>query len=164
MASPEFADIDADGDFDLFVGREQTSTSTDPGDIFFYENLGTPQAAQWGLITKNYISLDAGFFANPENVDIDADGDLDLFIQHGGDHLSYYQNTGTPQAPAYTWITDYYQNISVNDASPEFGDLDGDGDPDLLMGEYAIPGPPTIYLFQNRGTPRLRRSPSTPTI
>jgi hypothetical protein len=56
-ASPEFADIDGDGDYDLFVGREPTGTTTDPGDIFFYENVGTPQVAQWELVTKNYLAI-----------------------------------------------------------------------------------------------------------
>jgi hypothetical protein len=153
-ASPEFADIDGDGDYDLFVGREPTGTTTDPGDIFFYENVGTPQVAQWNLITKNYISLDVGYTASSAIVDINADGDQDLFIQHSGDYLSYYENGGTANFPFYHWVTDQYQDISVNDASPRFGDLDDDNDPDLLMGEAAIPGPPGIYLYQNQGTPQ----------
>ncbi|HEX7342702.1 MAG TPA: VCBS repeat-containing protein, partial [bacterium] len=153
-ASPEFADIDGDGDYDLFVGREQMSTTIDPGDIFFYENVGSPQVAQWNLVTKNYISLDVGYTAQSAMIDINADQDKDLFNQHTGDYLSYYENTGSADSAAYLWITDNYQNISIDDAFPEFGDLDGDQDPDLLMGEGAIPGPPNIYLFQNRGTPQ----------
>jgi hypothetical protein len=154
-ASPEFADIDGDADYDLFVGREQMSTTTSPGDIFFYENVGTPQVAQWNLVTQNYISLDVGYIAYSTTVDIDADSDRDLFIQHTGQQLSCYENTGTQDSASFSWVTDAYQDISVTDASPEFGDLDGDGDPDLLMGEAAIPGPPSIYLFQNRGTPQI---------
>jgi hypothetical protein len=153
-ASPEFADIDGDGDFDLFVGREQTSTATDPGDIFFYENVGTPEVAQWEFVTKNYISLDVGYLAQSATTDIDSDQDRDIFIQHIGDRLSYYENIGAIDSSSYHWITDNYQNIFVNDAFPEFGDLDDDGDPDLLMGEGAIPGPPGIYLYQNQGTPQ----------
>ena len=152
--SPEFADIDGDGDYDLLVGRNQQSTITSPGDIFFYENVGTAQVAEWNFITKNYISLDVGYYAQSAMSDIDADQDRDIFIQHAGDYLTYYQSAGSLDSASYFWITDNYQNISVNDAFPEFGDLDGDQDPDLLMGEAAIPGPPSIYLFQNRGTPQ----------
>ncbi|MFH1862280.1 MAG: FG-GAP-like repeat-containing protein, partial [bacterium] len=153
-ASPEFADIDGDGDYDLFVGREQVSSTIDPGDIFFYENVGTPQVAQWRLVTRNYLCLDVGLYACSTTSDVDADLDHDLFIQHTGDYLSYYENIGSTSSASYLWVTDSYQDISVNDAYPKFCDIDGDGDADLFMGEAAIPGPPGLYLFHNQGTPQ----------
>jgi len=154
-ASPEFADIDGDGDYDLFVGRHQWyDTSISPGDVFFYENIGTPQAAQWRLRTRNYLSLDVGYLGQMAATDIDADGDRDLFIQNTGDYLSFYENVGTPASPSYHWVTDSYQGLSVADAYPCFADIDDDQDPDLFMGQGAIPGPPGLHLFLNQGTPQ----------
>ncbi|HEX7343266.1 MAG TPA: FG-GAP-like repeat-containing protein [bacterium] len=155
-ASPEFADIDGDGDYDLFVGRENMSTTTSPGDIFFYDNVGTPQVAQWNLVTKNYISLDMGYMATHHATDIDADSDHDLFIMNDGDSISFYQNIGTPSSASFQWITDAYQNIQVHWVGMFFSDIDADYDPDLFIGEVQIPNPPYpgLYLFQNRGTPQ----------
>ncbi|HEX7343085.1 MAG TPA: T9SS type A sorting domain-containing protein [bacterium] len=155
FSSPEFADIDGDGDYDLFVGRDQLyDLSISPGDIFLYENVGTPQVAQWQLVTRNYLSIDVGYLGQMAATDIDADGDRDLFIQNTGDHVSFYENIGTPAAPSYHWVTDSYQNIAVDDAYPCFADIDNDQDPDLFMGQAAIPGPPGLHLFINQGTPQ----------
>ena len=155
-ASPEFADIDGDGDYDLFVGRDNYSTTYDPGDLFYYENIGSPGVAQWILRTKNYLSLDEGASANNCGTDIDADGAHDIFLMNMGDHLSYFENIGDSFQAAFRFRTGAYQNISVNDGSSLFADIDGDQDPDLFIGEALIPNPPYpgLYLFQNVGTPQ----------
>jgi hypothetical protein len=155
-AAPEFSDIDADGDFDLFVGRDNVASQLFPGDVFFYENVGTPAVPQWNLVTQNYLSLDPGVSLHHHQVDIDADLDVDLFITNPSDQLSFYENVGTPQAAAFHWVTDGYQNIAVNGAKIFFDDIDADQDPDLFIGEVQIPNPPypSLYLFQNRGTPQ----------
>ncbi len=80
MSAPEFCDIDADGDYDLFVGREPTYSQQHLGDVFFYENVGTPEIADFQYITSNYLTLDVGSDSRQQLVDIDADGDLDLFV------------------------------------------------------------------------------------
>jgi hypothetical protein len=148
IASPEFADIDGDGDYDLFVGQEDS-----PGDIYFYENVGSPYVPQFNLITRNYLSLDVGSVTPLAMTDIDADLDQDLFLRFSG-CLSFYENTGSAISAYYCHVTDNYQNISVNDIYPFFCDIDADYDPDLFCGEGAIPGPPGLYLFSNQGTPQ----------
>jgi hypothetical protein len=155
-AAPEFADIDADGDFDLFVGRDNVASQLFPGDVFFYENVGTPAVPQWNLVTQNYLSLDPGRSLHSHHTDIDADMDQDLFITVSGSTISYYENVGSPQAGSYRWITDAYQNIDVNGGLTFFCDIDADQDPDLFIGQVLIPNPPypTLHLFENRGTPQ----------
>jgi len=155
-ASPEFADLDGDGDFDLLVGRENESPQYYSGDVFFYENIGSPFVAQWRLRTQNYLSLDEGYRAANGFTDINADTDQDLFLMNQGDRLSYFENVGDASNPSYAYITGSFQDLSLNDANPCFQDMDADGDPDLLLGEGIIPNPPypDLYLFENSGTPQ----------
>ncbi len=153
-ASPELVDIDNDGDLDLFVGRSPYGgQSVTQGDVFFYENVGSPQEAIFQLITTNYMTWDCGHHSKPRLVDIDADGDPDLFSSIG-DRLTFYNNQGTVSDPAYVWETDNFQNVIVFGLTPWFCDIDADGDYDLLAGESAIPGPPGLHLYLNRGTPQ----------
>ncbi|TKJ40662.1 hypothetical protein CEE37_06780 [candidate division LCP-89 bacterium B3_LCP] len=155
-ASPEFADIDGDGDYDLFVGREQQSGSVDPGDIFFYKNTGTPTTPQWSFITRNYLTFDEGYRAQLHTTDIDADLDNDLFVSNFGNYISFYENTGSSSSAAFEWRTYTYQNISVSGGTIFFQDIDNDQDPDLFIGETILPNPPYpgLFLFINRGTPQ----------
>jgi hypothetical protein len=156
-ASPEFADIDGDGDYDLFVGRDDIDDAVySPGDIYFYENIGTPDSARWQLITKNYLSLDEGERSLNNSTDIDADGDFEIFAANYGNALSYFTNNGTAEEAAFEWITGFYSNISVSGGKPYFSDIDSDQDPDLFLGEGIIPNPPYpgLHLYRNIGTPQ----------
>ncbi|MCX6641268.1 MAG: FG-GAP-like repeat-containing protein [bacterium] len=155
-ASPEFADIDGDGDYDLLVGRECPGLTNSPGDIFYYKNVGTPQVAQWQFITANFLSIDVGYDAQGTTTDIDADRDFDIFIRNSGSYLSYYQNIGAPDSAAFSWVTDAYQDIHGSLLAPFFSDINGDNAPDLFMGEVVVPNPPypNLYLYLNQGTPQ----------
>jgi hypothetical protein len=88
------------------------------------------------------------FFSQPRLADLDGDGDLDLILGSSENSLLYYQNTGTPTAPAFSAGPDVFAPVGVLDA--EVGvcvDLDGDGDPDLVTGGYN-----GLILFENTGT------------
>ena len=67
----------------------------------------------------------------PQFVDIDADGDYDLFLQEFRNEVWFFENTGSAKAPTFEWRTDRYQNLDVGEWS-RFIDLDADGDFDLL--------------------------------
>ena len=83
---PVFADIDNDGDFDLF-------TSTYNADIRFYENIGTNIQAQFTSYILNPFSIQNynDDYSLCEFVDLDNDGDLDLMISGDG-LLQYLEN------------------------------------------------------------------------
>ena len=154
-ASPELADIDTDGDLDLFVGRSMSSALYfQQGDVFFLENNGTPQSPDFQIVTTNYLVFDSGDNTTPNFIDIDADGDPDLFSGKG-DNLLFYRNTGTLNEPAFVFESENFGGISVTAIMPWFVDIDADGDYDLLAGEQAIPGPPGVNLFTNTGTAQI---------
>ena len=154
-ASPELADIDGDGDLDLLVGRDAESTASllTQGDVYYYENIGTPQNYSFQFVTTNYLTFDNSNLNYPNFVDIDADGDPDLLTRLYS-HILLYYNQGIVNDPYFVYETDFFDEISVFNISPWFCDIDGDGDYDLFCVTGSIPGPPGLYLYINDGTPQ----------
>ena len=142
-ASPEFADVDGDGDYDLFVGSESYT--------WFFRNIGTPESPQFQFITQHYLTYEQGLKINV--VDINGDGAEDLIIGNQ-DIMNYSENIGTSSEPSFLFIENNFQGIDRSVIKPCFVDLDDDGDYDMLAGEGVIPGPPTIAYYENVGNPR----------
>lgn len=149
---PRFSDIDSDGDFDLFVSVLYDPTV--PQSIMYYENSGSSQSANHILRTNDFLkTLDVGNNSAPVFVDIDDDGDLDLFIGSLNNPIGsihFLENTGSVSNPSFYYSDSSFFNITSDlSVSPAFGDIDDDGDLDLLVGR--LNG--TIQLFINSGTP-----------
>ncbi len=133
-AAPTFGDLDGDGDLDAVMGNEF-------GTFYYYENIGTATAPNFDEPVQGPFGLvPVPGFSKPDLADLDGDGDLDVVSGdvYGGLHL--FENTGTATAPAFTRPDDatnpfYLQSVGFSSA-PAVGDLDGDGDLDLLVGEY----------------------------
>ncbi|MBD2392876.1 VCBS repeat-containing protein [Cyanobacterium aponinum FACHB-4101] len=95
------------------------------------------------LGTENpFNSFDIGSYSAPSVIDLDQDGDLDLFIGNYEGAIDYYENTGTKNQPIFTKNTSNnpFSAIDLNGATspgysnPAFGDVDGDDDQDLILG------------------------------
>ncbi|MBM4464662.1 MAG: VCBS repeat-containing protein [Chloroflexi bacterium] len=134
-AFPALADTDGDGDYDLFVGEGGFQGSNAGGNIHYYRNNGTRTSPIWTLVTTSFLGLDVGGWATPTFVDIDADGDLDLFVGDEAGTLTFVQNTGTRTSPTWAAPVRPYAGLDLGDYSaPAFLDVDGDGDLDLFSG------------------------------
>ena len=146
----DFADIDDDDDYDLFVGEGL-------GQILFYENTGTALNWDFELVTEEFANIDVGDFAHPCFVDIDADNDFDLFVGNYNGIIGFYRNDGDSVNYDYTLVTTFFDSIDIGDyASPELCDIDGDGDYDLLIGRtYDLPNniQGNIFFYENTGAP-----------
>jgi subtilisin family serine protease/PKD repeat protein len=145
-STPAFCDIDADGDYDMFIGGDE-------GRISFYRNDGTAQEPDWTLVTSSYNGIDVGALSTPDFCDIDGDGDYDMFIGRYDGKIGFYRNDGTPESSDWTLVSETYNDINVDylaPASPTFCDIDGDGDYDMFIGQYGG----NIVFFQNDGTPQ----------
>ncbi len=142
-AAPAFADIDADDDYDLFIGNSD-------GYVTFYRNIGTREEAVWMFVTDDYLGTNVSGSAQPVLADVDDDGDLDFFVGSNYE-ISHWRNDGTPTAPSWTLVTHQYANIyePSSGLAPVFADLDEDGDLDMLLGWRYGP----IRTYTNLGTP-----------
>ena len=153
--APALTDHDLDGDLDLFIGTGNMGTNTPFGNIRYFRNTGTPENYSFQLVADNYFSIDCGYRSIPRLVDIDADGDRDLFIGNSYYGLSYYRNDGSVEEPMFVLDEKWYQQIWISlFFSPEFVDLDADGDYDLLVGYEDLSGfDGAIKLYHNNGSP-----------
>jgi len=158
----QFADMDADGDFDAVLA----GWPWEEEGFIYYENIGTAAAPAWVLRTTDMVG-DGNSEGTFTLVDINGDGDFDLFYtisweEEGSSYTSivFYENTGTPAAPAWTFVTDRYGGIigakepwqpAPPDlswfASIRFADIDADGDPDMFLG-----GSEHVSHYRNDGT------------
>ena len=150
---PAFGDLDGDGDLDLvigIVGGFCSSTANLTENLFFLENTGTPAEPDYDERTGRLIaSVDVGRASYPAFADLDGDGDLDMLVgsafnpRDGGPErgsLVLFENTGSASAPQYRLADDDFLALDVDFAAhyaPAFGDLDGDGDLDLVVGTFS---------------------------
>ncbi len=144
--SPTLADIDGDGDLDAFFGELY-------GNLVFFQNTGSASAGAFAPSTTNPFGLsDIGTNSSPSFADIDGDGDLDAFVGEYSGDINFFENTGSASLPSFTFPAANPFGISgtyaLSNTSPALGDIDGDGDFDLFIGDSN--GNSTF--FENTGT------------
>jgi len=134
-----WGDADADGQEDLFVG----GAAGQAGRLYLVSESGRFSGPTPGPWDEDRLSEDMA----PLWLDVDSDGDLDLYVVSGGvecepgdavlrDRL--YLNDGTghfTKAPA-----DMLPDVADSSGVAVAADFDGDGDVDLFVGGRVIPG------------------------
>jgi hypothetical protein len=142
-------DIDGDGLKDLIITPSTPGQSENKNSVWYYKNTGSVSNATYQLQSKDLIQhemLDFGEGAWPVLFDADSDGLTDLLVSNFGYYntgnfnsmIAYYRNTGSLLNPSFSLITNDYQGLSSSGFGammPSFGDLDGDGDKDMVLGE-----------------------------
>lgn len=126
-----FGDIDGDGDYDM-IGVNAG------GNVYYYENTGSATNPQFTNAVINPYNIDntvlaQGFF---ELVDLDGDGDLDIFAGLTNGSFYYFENIGTASAPDFAGtpvLNPFGLDSFPSNRIPTFIDIDDDGDYDLLV-------------------------------
>ncbi|HKR03516.1 MAG TPA: T9SS type A sorting domain-containing protein [Bacteroidia bacterium] len=146
---PHYFDVDNDGNKDLIVAPCGVN-SKNFNNVLFYKNTTNNTINDFtyiknSLFVDNMIELGSG--ANVALIDIDGDGLQDMIIGNyyndteipSGTHvaIAHYRNTGTASSPAFSLVTTDFANASTTGfmaLSPTFGDMDNDGDKDMITG------------------------------
>lgn len=154
-----YLDVDNDEKRDLLVSPFDPGLDRNENlnSVWYYKNTGTDDVPYFEFQKENLFQdemIDVGGGAYPVMYDIDQDGLQDLFISNFGyldstyysfgflyllyrSQVAYYANTGTEDEPAYRLVDDDFADIAsldITGAYPAFSDLDGDNDPDMLLG------------------------------
>lgn len=152
-------DVNNDGLEDMLVAPNQTTVELDMNNVAYYKKTSGTNCP-YEFVSDSFIvhnMLDFGTDSKALFYDFNGDGLKDIIVGNFGhfrpsapylSSLAYYQNTGTATHPEFTMQTNDYNNISVyglQGVNPAFGDLNGDGKPDLLTGD--ITG--NLSYFQN---------------
>ena len=140
FSKPAFADFDGDTDLDFFSGSKD-------GTITYIENqAGTFVQQTGGNNPFDGIDLGVDSKVNVAAADLDGDGNPDVLAGTQDGNFSYYENDGAGGFEVAVSNPFGLSDIG-NNAAPYFVDYDGDGDWDLVTGEFAG----NISYFENTG-------------
>ncbi|MEQ8704882.1 MAG: VCBS repeat-containing protein [Phaeodactylibacter sp.] len=151
------ADVNGDGQEDVFVGGGKNQESM----LYLATEEGFEPKALFADTRRSEVT-DAVFF------DSDQDGDLDLYVGHGGKAFSEY----TPELNDALYLNDGLGNFQraaealdfpapLSTGAVAIADFDQDGRPDIVVGEamktniYGLPG--SCLLWRNKGSNQFER-------
>lgn len=151
---PAIVDLNGDGKPDLIIGGYNG--------ILYYENVGEVGTPVWQKVDSVFAVVNGliGTDAKPAFVDIDNDGDYDLFVGIGESLFGGptpgitmgFRNIGSVVSPQF--VEDNSIVVGIADIGrnsyPTFADLDNDGDYDLLLGRDLS----TFVCYRNNGSPQ----------
>ena len=171
-----FLDVSGDSLEDLLVSPNIPGISLNVDNVWYYQNVGTSTNHVFALQQKDFLQeemIDLGRASKPVFFDYNGDGLVDIVSgnylfreqpQNEESSLWVFRNSGTSSAPEFERLTTDYLQVSTQfnpprfGLHPTFGDLDSDGDDDLVVGDengkvhyfknVANPGsPPSFILF-----------------
>ena len=129
---PSFADIDNDGDFDLFYISQIEDVKYMQG----YLNISKGDSVKWERFEFPAPHQDFQYFFvyAYDWYDLDSDQDLDLLITNGSLSLLYFENIGTPTTMRFNEFPETWGDFdSGRDSQPILYDFNNDDDFDLTL-------------------------------
>jgi hypothetical protein len=165
-----YIDINKDSKRDLIVSPNIANNSENFESIKLFTNTGEDNAPLFEFTQNNFLqdnTIDLGSGAYPCVIDYNNDGLKDLLVGNFGyfdsgdqlGQLALFKNIGTDQQAAFELIDRDFAgisdialntalNLTVSGLIPTVGDLDGDGDNDLIVGDANG----KLHYFKNTAT------------
>ena len=166
-----YLDLTDDGIKDLIVTSNSENNSENFTSCWLFNNSGSNSNIDLNFYQNNFLQndmIDLGSGSYPTFFDHNNDGLLDIVVGNYGYHqsggnpsssLALFENTGTLNEPKFNLINRDWQNISsinlnINlnipalNLCPTFGDLDGDLDEDMILGDANG----KLHFFENTGS------------
>ncbi|MGI9506241.1 MAG: cadherin domain-containing protein, partial [Geminicoccaceae bacterium] len=163
--------VEADASYGTVVGTVSSindagetptySLTDDAGGLFAIDSntgeittaAGAPVTPAYTLVTGSSSPVDGfstDWYATPDLVDIDNDGDLDLFVGDDTGNMKFYENVGDADNPSFaSAVTNPFGFSDIGTAAtPAFVDIDGDGDMDAFVGN----GDGDLTYYENTGS------------
>ncbi len=145
-----YEDVNNDGVKDLIVSPNAYSDAEDRFGMLLYLNTGSNSLPIFEFETYTFLQdemIELGTSCFPVAFDVDNDGLNDLLLSNrkyydalGGmtSRITYYHNTGDALNPEFTLENENWMDMAslgFEVVYPSFGDLDDDGDDDMILGE-----------------------------
>ena len=146
-----YFDFDNDNKKDIIVAPNGDNVSNNFENIWFYKNQASDESINLNLIARNALldqMIEVGSGAHPVFFDYNNDSLMDIIIANYGyytesgnynSQLALYKNVGDASNPEFEWVTDDFSDLGTlnfeNNIIPTFGDIDGDGDQDMIVGD-----------------------------
>lgn len=171
-------DLDNDLKKDMIVAPNARGVIEDQRNCWFYKNTDAGAKYRFDLQKTDFLTgdmIDLGSVTHPAIVDVNADGLFDLVVGTQGfftpgnalnARLFLFLNIGNSTSPNFQlsdsdWLGMSQFTPNDSEFSPAFGDLDSDGDLDLLVGsQYGA-----VYFYENvagKGNPMQFQKSSDP--
>ncbi len=126
LSPPALADVDDDGQMEIFIGGGRV-TSPLQSMLFAFEPDGTPLPG-FPLSVPQGAQINAG----PVVADLDGDPTLLEIVVKVQDYIYAYHSDGTPLA-GFPYFLDDTGHTGTTSPTPAIGDLDDDGDAELVV-------------------------------
>ncbi len=171
---PYYFDANNDGHKDFVVAPCISGPSENYNNVLYYTNTTNNTTNIFSFIKKRFLvdgMMEVGSGANVVFQDVDKDGLVDIVVGNYGYYtptppfqsgLAYYRNVGTATAPSFELVSQDFASLmqlGLTGLSPAFGDIDSDGDDDLVLGN----SDGTLLRYNNNGTGYVLAQPSMTT-
>ncbi|NNC95251.1 MAG: T9SS type A sorting domain-containing protein [Chitinophagales bacterium] len=155
-------DIDQDGKEDIVASPNSKSASITQGNVWYYKNTSIGSNTSYNLENDSFLvesMIDVGENSYVTYVNYNQDSLVDILVSNYGYYqlggnapssLMMLKNIGSTKDPRYFVEFTNYANVNqlgLFSVRPAFGDIDGDGDDDMIIGEENG----VLHHFRNLG-------------